>query len=125
MIGLLWALFPLFFVQPVPAPSHPMYVSVSQVDHNADDKTLEITIKVFTDDLEEALLSHSGKNLGLGYENESTEADETISAYLQEKITLQVNGKAIPFNLLGKEVEMQVTWLYVRQKTSTKLRRLP
>ena len=34
---------------------HPYYVSVTEINHNATDKTLEISCKLFTDDFEKAL----------------------------------------------------------------------
>ena len=34
---------------------HPIFVSVTQIDHNATDKTLEISCKIFTDDFEQTL----------------------------------------------------------------------
>ncbi|HEU4472678.1 MAG TPA: DUF6702 family protein, partial [Flavisolibacter sp.] len=34
---------------------HPFYISVTEVNHNRADKTLEISCKIFADDLEETL----------------------------------------------------------------------
>ena len=34
---------------------HPIYVSVTEIEHNAKDKTLEISCKIFTDDFEKTL----------------------------------------------------------------------
>ena len=34
---------------------HPFYVSVIEIDHNAKDATAEISVRVFTDDLEKTL----------------------------------------------------------------------
>ena len=35
--------------------NHPIYVSVTEIEHNAKEKTLEISCKIFTDDFEKAL----------------------------------------------------------------------
>ena len=32
--------------------NHPIFMSVTEIEHNAKDKTLEISCKVFTDDFE-------------------------------------------------------------------------
>src|SRR6267378_1432289 len=55
----------LFPLQASPSPSlwrpkgvggfHPFHVSVVEVNHNAADKTFEISCKIFTDDLEKVL----------------------------------------------------------------------
>ncbi len=34
---------------------HPLHVSVTEINHNAADKTLEISCKLFTDDFEKVL----------------------------------------------------------------------
>ena len=38
--------------------SHPFHVSVVEINHNATDKTLEITCKIFTDDFEKVLVQN-------------------------------------------------------------------
>ncbi|MEI8059397.1 MAG: DUF6702 family protein, partial [Ferruginibacter sp.] len=35
-----------------PVCNHPLFVSVTEIEHNAKDKTLEISCKIFTDDFE-------------------------------------------------------------------------
>ena len=37
------------------ASLHPIYVSVTEIEHNAKDNTLEISCKIFTGDLEAVL----------------------------------------------------------------------
>ena len=40
---------------------HPIFVSVTEIEHNAKDKTLEISCKIFTDDFEKTLrLTYKG-----------------------------------------------------------------
>ena len=34
---------------------HPFYISITEINHNAKDKTLEISCKMFAEDLEETL----------------------------------------------------------------------
>ncbi len=92
---------------------HPFYVSICQIDHNPDSSSLEITFKFFTDDLETVLEAKSEKKLRLGTENESENADRDISAYIQQKFKIEVNGELLDFSFLGKEVEFESTWCYM------------
>ena len=44
------------------ATTHPIYVSVTEIQHNAKDKTLEISCKIFTSDFEAILKSKTKLN---------------------------------------------------------------
>ncbi len=92
---------------------HPLYLSICQINHNASQASLEIAMKVFTEDLDLAM-SHQGLgNLHLGEDNESEKANVYIAAYLSKQVQIKVDGKPVVFSYLGKEVEMDVTWCYV------------
>jgi len=92
---------------------HPFYVSICQIDHNAKTKSLEVTFKIFTEDLESALEAQGAERLHLGSERESVKTDRYILSYLKSHVTLQVDGDTVAFKYLGKEIEMDETWCYV------------
>ena len=53
-----WLLFPVLGIVLSSAglpKLHPFHVSVVEINHNATDKTLEISCKIFTDDFEKVL----------------------------------------------------------------------
>jgi hypothetical protein len=95
-----------------PSRAHPFHVSLCQIDHNPDARSLEITFKLFTDDLEQALEAQGAGRLHLGTEQESEEADRYISRYLERAVQVEVNGKPAAWRFLGKEVELDATWCY-------------
>ena len=45
-----WLFLPVFGSILFAGSQHPFHVSVVEINHNAEDKTLEITCKIFTDD---------------------------------------------------------------------------
>jgi hypothetical protein len=92
---------------------HEFYVSVCHINHNAADKTLELTFKLFTDDFERVLESIVEERLYLGNENEHAHTDNYVAEYLQQHFTLVVNGDSVQGEYLGKEVEVHNTWCYV------------
>ena len=57
MAGILfkWLLVGGILLTPSSGTHHPIYVSVTEIEHNAKDKTLEISCKIFTDDFEKTL----------------------------------------------------------------------
>ena len=95
---------------------HPYYLSICEIDHNPHAKTLEITFKIFTDDLEEALTAQGAGMLKLGTAQEARQADRHIFSYLQNNVAVIVNGDTTGLSYVGKEVELDVTWCYVEAK---------
>lgn len=99
--------------------SHPFYVSVTEINHNPEAASLEISIKMFSEDLEEALKTRFDQTTHLGLDNEHPDTDAYISLYLQDELQIQVNGKAIELTYLGKEASIETTWCYLEAKEVT------
>ena len=91
---------------------HKFYVSTTIIEENNLSNTLEITMKIFTDDLESVLEKNKGDALFLGDEKENEFADEWIEAYLKKFFQLKFNDRSYEMKFLGKEVEYDLTYLY-------------
>ena len=92
---------------------HPLYISICEIEHNSDTAALEITFKIFTDDLETAMEEQGLGKLRLGTDREAEDSDDYIRRYIEKNVTIQVDEKEMSLGFLGKEVEMDVTWCYV------------
>jgi len=92
---------------------HKFYLSLTQVEHNAPAQTLEVAIKLFTDDLERCLGNRFRENLRLGETDEHAKTDEMLQTYLQEKLKFSHGSAALNMTLLGKEVSVDETWCYL------------
>ncbi len=105
----------LFFLLIIPLMGfiHPFYFSLTQINHNPNTESLEITLKLFTTDIEDALEAQGTGSLFLGEEKEAKEADRYLSTYLEQNLKLKVNGEAVQYEYLGKEVELDVVWCYL------------
>ena len=101
----------LIFASPLLA--HQFYVAITQIDHNPETKSLEITIKIFTDDIEKTLEKETHKKLRLGSKRQDPKAGDLIFKYLNQHLTLQVNDKPAKLDFVGFEVELDVTWCYI------------
>ncbi len=103
----------IFVFTAVSSNAHPFYVSIFQIDYNSENKSLEISVKIFADDLLFALEKNGEKNIFLGEEKERSDTDDLIYSYIISKFGLTVNGeKRIP-NFIGKEMEADVVWTYL------------
>lgn len=116
----------LFFLLFIPLVGfvHPFYFSLTQIDHNPQTESLEITLKLFTSDIEQALEAQGTGSLFLGEEKEAKEADRYIQTYLEQHLQLKVNGELKQYDFLGKEVELDVVWCYVEVLAVPELKEL-
>lgn len=104
--------------------AHEFHLSLTEISHNTENKTLEISIKLFTDDLLTALQQTGAPKMELGTENEPPAANEYIESYLKRHFKLTINGKPTDFTYLGKEAELDATWCYVEVKDVKKVQSL-
>jgi len=84
---------------------HKYYVSVFQIEYSVKKKELQVTGRIFIDDLEKSLNTKHGKKFNIGTSREDPEATAIITQYLADKVSIKVNGKAVAFKFLAKEVE--------------------
>lgn len=91
-----------------------MYISLGLIDFNPKTQSLDITFKVFTDDLQDAIQKASSRNdLFVGYEDEIPAVDSLINVYFNDQISFSVpDVPAKNMAYLGKEIELDVTWCY-------------
>lgn len=105
-------------------PLHEFHLSLTEINHNAEKKTLQIAVKLFTDDLTVVLEKTGAPKLHIGTSNEPPKANELIAAYLKQHLLLKINGKEVVFDYLGKEAETDATWCYVEVKNVAKVQML-
>lgn len=106
------------------AAAHDFHVSVMRIDHNPDSQSLEVSLKLFTDDLEMALGTLGAPDVRLGSDREHPESDDFIFKYLNNRLTFLVNGKQMSLSYVGKEVEVDVVWIYFELKGVPRLEAL-
>ena len=92
--------------------AHKFYFSHTIMEENEIAGSLEITMEVFTDDLEKAVQDH-GEPLRLGDERERDDADARIEEYMRKHFVLETNNGKIYYRFLGKEVENETTFCYM------------
>jgi hypothetical protein len=91
--------------------THPYYLSVSELDWNASSKQCEVSVKIFTDDFEEAL-KQAGTPCDL-LRGKAAENNPRIAAYLDKHLQIRVNGTLIRPKILGYETDTEATWVYL------------
>ena len=72
---------------------HKFYVSVTQIDFVPNKKRVEITSRIFIDDLEKALEKKFKKKFYITSTKEIENSEILIQEYLKEKIKISINKK--------------------------------
>jgi hypothetical protein len=93
--------------------AHKFYVSVTQVEYYAPDKAIQITSRVFIDDLEKALSERYGVELLIAGKDESPMSEAYIERYLQAKFVVRVNDAVANYRFLGKKIDGDMAVLFL------------
>ena len=92
--------------------AHPFFMSVIDINHNAKEATLEISVRVFSDDLEKTLQQFSKQKIDIANAAQKELIEKQLQAYVSQRLKLNVNGKPVNFRILGYEQQMESTWCY-------------
>lgn len=103
---------------------HKFYVSIYQINYVPQKKMIQITSRIFIDDMNDALEKKYHKKTFVGTDRETADDVVLMKKYLAEKFVLKLNGSAKPMNFLSKEVEANVIVSYFSIKEVSKINSL-
>ncbi|HEV8273677.1 MAG TPA: DUF6702 family protein [Chitinophagaceae bacterium] len=92
---------------------HPFHVSVVEINHNATDKTLEISCKIFTDDFEKVLAQNYKTKVDLTNPPDRKAMDSVVKKYIFSHISIAVDGKPGTLSYVGFEKDNEAVYCYV------------
>lgn len=92
--------------------AHPFFMSVVDINHNQKEATLEISVRVFSDDLEKTLQQFSKQKIDILNPSQKELIEKQLQAYVSQRLKLVVNDKPVSFKILGYERQMESTWCY-------------
>ena len=94
------------------SPSHPIYVSVTEITHNPQSKSLEISCRLFTDDLEKALRRLYPGRIDLLNASLRKEMESKLSRYIKDHLQIDADGKPQALSFLGYEQQEEAIAAY-------------
>ncbi len=94
---------------PVTAQAHVFYVSVTRVKWHVEEARLDVSVRIFTDDLEEAVMAEGGPRLRLWTAQAREDRDRHVSAYLLSRLDFRVNGQERELTWAGMEDALDAT----------------
>ena len=111
-IAILFLLFTLAF------SSHKYYLSLTQIEYNKDQDSLEVIINVFVDDIEFAINKEYSVDLRLTTKQELEDVDSYFQKYLRKNLRFLVNKELVNYNFIGKEYEGDLVYFYLEVNVS-------
>ena len=103
------------------AYAHPFAVTVADVEYNAEERHFEVAIRLYPEQLEQALSKVAGQPVSL---ERTADIDKQIAHYLSEHFAIRssksvakdvspkASGTATTIRWVGKEVSVKDVWLY-------------
>ena len=103
---------------------HKFYMSIYQINYAPQKKMIQITARIFIDDLNDALEKKYHKKYFIGTDRETPDDEVAMKKYLSEKFILKLNGTAKPMSFLSKEVDTNVLVCYFKITDVSKINKL-
>lgn len=103
---------------------HKYYMGIFQVDFVPQKKRIQVTTRIFMDDLNLALEKKYHVKSNLGTELESPQDEVNLKKYLAEKFIIKVNRVVKPITYLSKELEANVMICYLKIPEISKINSL-
>lgn len=95
---------------------HPYYIGLTELNYKTVNKELQISIRLFSHDLEEAMSKHTQEKIDLLNPKDKDKADSLLLHYINETLDIRYNQKKIHPTYLGYEKEEESVWAYFELK---------
>ncbi|GAB2965866.1 hypothetical protein GCM10027048_39810 [Hymenobacter coalescens] len=104
--------------------AHAYHASIMEARLNAKTQQLEVSLKVFTDDLETALSHGQPRPVSIA-ETPAAQLTPLLSGYLRRTVAVGTRpGEALPLNYLGLQQDKDAYWLHFSVKLPAATRSL-
>jgi hypothetical protein len=74
---------------------HPVYMSVTEIEHNTKEQLLEVSCKIFTNDFESQLKKKSSQKIDLLNPDLKNKMNLLVEGYIQNHLKISVNNSSI------------------------------
>jgi hypothetical protein len=103
--------------------AHPVYVSVANMDIDAQGKCVTVSLKVFVGDMETVLHNKYGIDGWIGTPQEHRDSKRLIGEYLGERFTMKVNRyEEIGWQTDSMVINEEALWIYMKGLSTKPIR---
>ncbi len=97
---------------------HPYYLSVTDLKYNPTEKRVQGSVKIFTNDLENALKKSLKYPVDLINLKDTSKTKKLLQDYLYKHLLFTVNNQKLNYHLLGFEREQENVFIYIESEKS-------
>lgn len=94
---------------------HPYYIGLTEISDKGKAE-IQVSVRLFTNDLEEALRKSSGKSIDMINPKNKAEADSMLFRYISKHLSVTINAKLQALHYVGYEQEEESIWTYLEIK---------
>jgi hypothetical protein len=103
---------------------HPFYVSVTEITHNAKTQSVEISCRMFYDDLEHVLEKQYHTRLDIVKPTNKEQLNKLINDYVHKHLLIKIDGRVLNPAYVGYEIQEDGAWAYLEVKGVPKARKI-
>ncbi|NSW46238.1 MAG: hypothetical protein HPY79_10540 [Bacteroidales bacterium] len=114
-------------ILPFMVRAHPVHITVTNIEPNASKACFEVSIKIFTDDLESAISQEFKKNIGLIAQKPSSDINKLFLNYINDHFKIKINDQFIhpsKVKFIKYSTVENATWLYFEFKIPSKIKHI-
>jgi hypothetical protein len=104
--------------------SHPIYLSNTEIKYNNKTETYQISVKVFSDDLEKVFEKQYKDKIELGTDREHPKVDDYLYQYCKNNLILYADNNELSYTFIGHESgdksDMFAMYIYLETKKCRK-----
>ena len=103
---------------------HPYYISMTDINYNNKARSLEVSVRIFTDDFEKVLRKDCNCKVDLLKPQDKKTMSILINSYIQQHLQLKVNGQARTMEFAGYQQEEESIWNYYQVKDIQQVKKI-
>ena len=98
--------------------AHSLYTSFTHITWNAQDKSVEVAVQSHAHEMESRLSLELGERLTFLNDADYVRLNSAMEAFIMPHISVSVDGKSLPLDYVGMEMDGQVIYIYLESPYS-------
>jgi len=92
---------------------HPFYVSVTEMTFNSKTKSIEISCKMFAEDMEDVLKQNYKTGVDLSNNKQQSQNNKMVNDYIVKHLALNIDSKPVNYKFIGFEKDKESVYCYL------------
>jgi hypothetical protein len=103
---------------------HPFFISMTDINYNSKSRSVEISVRIFTDDFEKTLRKNCNCKIDLLKPVDPQAAMKLANSYILNRLKIKINGQPVELQSAGYEREAESIWNYFEVKNVKQLQKM-